>query len=115
MRIIAYAPILVLFTIACAPATTITRVSKASFPSKPNDCDIQVLTQVPTGRNFEEIAILSTTQRIVFSGNDLNGLLPSIKQTACSLGADAILIKTVNPATQDTYATAFTVAIKFTN
>ncbi len=121
-------PLVLLFVIACTPPkTTITRLSKNLYPSKPRNCDIQILTQAPADRKYEEIAILNTVAygqlkppfASLFShesDKDFNAMLPSIKATACELGADAILIKNVEPGSQadhESYGKAFTVAIKY--
>ena len=116
------------FAIACTPPkTTTTLLSKNSFPSKPDGCEIQILTEAPKNRKYEEIAILNTVAygqlhpplaSLYMNTNDkdLNAMLPSIKAAACRLGADAILIKTVEAGLQtdhESYGKAYTVAIKF--
>jgi hypothetical protein len=98
-----------------------------TYPSKGQNCDIQILTEAPTNRKFEEIAILNTIATgqsyaplvSIFTqgkGKDLNAMLPEIKSTACKLGADAVLIKNVEPGLQynhESFGKAYTVAIKF--
>jgi hypothetical protein len=117
-----------LLAIACTPPkTTVTRLGINTFPPKPPNCEIQILTQPPANRRFVEIAILSTIATgqakapivSIFShenDKDLNAMLPNIKATACELGADAVLIKNVEPglqSNQESYGKAYTVAIKF--
>ena len=102
--------------------TTITRISATAYQSKAQDCDIQILTQMPTDRKYEELAILnSVTDQGTFTHKDLNSMLPFIKAKACELGADAIVIKNIEqggtPRMDDfntqTPTKAFCVAIKF--
>ena len=95
------------------PTTTVTTISQKSFPTKPEGCDIQILTQLPTNRKYEEIAILNTVSGD--DGQDLNFMLPSIKATACRCGADAVVIKNVEPGqpTRPGSGKAYTVAIKY--
>ncbi len=108
--------LLALAMAACVrPETTVTPLSKKSYPEKPQGCDIQVVTQVPKDRKYEEIAILNTVATEA-QDKDLNGMLPSIKAAACRLGADAVLIKNVEPGSRlmrDSLGKAYTVAIKY--
>ncbi len=102
----------------CVPITTsVTRTSVKEYPPRQADCDIQILSQPPTDRKFEEIAILSTIAIEQIYGKDLNSMLPNIKETACRLGADAVIIKNVEPGSryEKSSGKAFTVAIKFIN
>ena len=119
--------LLLLVTACVPPETTVTLLGKTTYPSKDQNCEIQILTELPKNRKFEEIAILNTiatgqanaplvsifTQR---KGKDLNAMLPGIKAAACKLGADAVLIKNVEPGLQynhESFGKAYTVAIKF--
>jgi hypothetical protein len=116
MRIRSIIPVLLLFGIACVPIkTSVTRTSNKTFNPKPTDCDIQVLSQPPTNRKFEEIAILSTLAVEWVYGKDLDSMLPSIKEAACRLGADAVLIKNVEPGSpyDKGAGKAYSVAIKY--
>ena len=112
---------------ACSPVqTNFTRLSATNYPEKPKGSDIQILTQAPSDRKYDEIAILTTVANAPMrmplastfdpkTGKDLNDMLPSLKETACKLGADAILIKNVIPGSGEPKSTgkAYAVAIKF--
>jgi hypothetical protein len=103
-----------ILAVGCVPPkTTVTPLSSKTNPPRPQDCDIQILTQPPSNRKYEEIAILNTVTGD--GGRDLNAMLPSIKVVACGLGADAVLIKNVEPgdSAQRAVGKAYTVAIKF--
>jgi len=103
-----------LVTVGCIPpATSVTPLSQKAYQAKPGDCEIQILTQPPTNRKYEELAILNTIAGA--DGQDLNSMLPSIKETACRLGADAVVIKNVDPGRPDQVLSgkAYTVAIKY--
>jgi len=119
MRISIFSPFAVLLTLACvSPRTTVTLLNQKYQPSKSKDCDILVLTQAPTDRKYEELAILNTVATDDMHGKDLNAMLPSIKEAACNLGADAVIIKNVEPGSigsNKSTGKAYTVAIKFIN
>ena len=121
MTLRTFLPLALLSTLGCAPVTTSTSVSSHTYPAKGENCDIAILTQAPTDRKFEELAILHTLADDSTNGRDLNAMLPSMKAKACALGADAIIIKGVDPgpaaeiigpANRKT-GTAWGVAIKF--
>jgi len=46
-------------------------------------------------------------------GDSGDGMLPSIKEKACAVGADAVVIKSSTLPTQKQPAQAYVVAIKF--
>ncbi|HEY3399222.1 MAG TPA: hypothetical protein VGK03_01200 [Geothrix sp.] len=113
-----FLPLVLLFGMACEPVTTFTRLNQTDYPSKPKDCDIKIFTQAPVDKKFEEIAILNTVTAEGNPAKGLNAMLPSIKATACGLGADAVLIKYVepgDPSRQGSHGKTFAVAIKFLN
>jgi hypothetical protein len=116
-----------MLVIACTPVkTNFSRLGVTSYPEKPKGCDVQILTQAPSGRKYDEIAILTTVANTPMrmplastfdpkTGKDLNDMLPTLKETACKLGADAIVIKNVVPGSREVETTgkAYAVAIKF--
>lgn len=82
----------------------------------------QVLTQSPTDRKFEELAIINAaTDTGSFSKKNLSFVLPTLKERACEVGADAIVIRNVEQGgtpTMDKYGSqtptkVFCVAIRF--
>jgi hypothetical protein len=116
MKTLNVLPFVLLLMTACEPVTTVTRLSPNAYPAKPQDCNIQILTQAPTHRKYEEIAILSTVTVDGVGDKSLNAMLPSIRKTACEWGADAVLIKNVEPGSpslQTSTGKAYTVAINF--
>jgi hypothetical protein len=116
MRSLSIIPVLLLFTVACVPIkTSVTRTSDKTFDSKPTGCNIQILSQAPSDRKFEEIGILNTLAVEAFYGKDLDSMLPSIKEAACRLGADAVLIKNVEPGSvySEGAGKVYSVAIKY--
>jgi hypothetical protein len=83
-------------TVAPRITTDVTRIAPVAAPAKPTGCDIQVFTQAPTDRKFEELAILSAaTDSGSFTKKDLASILPTLKEKACAVGADAIIIRNV--------------------
>ena len=117
MRNLQFFPLLLLFSISCVPiTTTITRTNDTVYASKPVGCNIQILSQAPANGKFVEIAILNTLAVEASYGKDLNAMLPSIKETACRLGADAVLIRNVESGSQytDMSGKVYSVAIKYT-
>jgi len=116
MKLAACLPAALLLMTGCVPiSTTTTLLSQKTYPSKPKDCDIQVLTQAPADRKFEELAILNTLAIEPIYGKDLNAMLPSLKEAACQLGADALLIRSVaaGSPSERSSGKVFSVAIKF--
>ena len=116
MKMLACVPIALVLMTACVPITTsTTSLSQHAYPPKPPDCDIQVFTQAPANRKFEELAILNTLALEPIYGKDLNAMLPSLKEAACRLGADAVLIKSVEEGSpiERSSGKVFSVAIKF--
>ena len=97
-------PFLLLFTIfGCNPrvTTSVTKISNDSYASKPTNCEIQILTQIPADKKYVEIAILNaTTDTDSVTKKDFNLVLPSLKAKACELGANAILIRNVDQGGQ---------------
>jgi len=94
----------------CNPVRTdLTPLSQGEFTRKPRNCDIQVLTQMPSDRKYEEISIINASGNV----RSLNEMLPKIKAKACEIGADAIVVKTSTTRSKDAVAQAYIVAIKF--
>jgi hypothetical protein len=118
MRTRQFLPLLLLVAIACVPpvTTTVTRTSDTLYAARPTDCDIRILTQLPPNSKFVEIAILNTLAMEPAYGKDLNAMLPSIREAACRLGADAVLLRNVeagSPYGVHSTGKVFSVAIKF--
>ena len=88
--------------------TEVVPLSSKSYDVKSKDCTILVLTQMPTDRKYEELSILNVAATV-----SLDGMLPSIKEKACAVGADAVVIKSSTLPTQKQPAQAYVVAIKF--
>lgn len=84
--------LLIALLAGCATMDT-TRLTDKVYPAKPADCPIRVYTLRPSER-FEEIALLN--------GQDwasLDSIIPRLKEEACALGADAIVITHSRPYT----------------
>ena len=117
---------LLALTVGCAVAphitTDVTRLAPSVGPAKPAGCDIQILTQSPTDRKFQELAIINAvTDGGSFSTKALSAILPTLKEKACEVGADAIVIRNVEQGgtpTMNKYASqmptrVFCVAIRY--
>ena len=109
-------------TVAPHITTDVTRVAPADVPAKPAGSDIQILTQSPTDRKFQELAIINAvTDGGSFSTKALSAILPTLKAKACEVGADAIIIRNVeqggtpvgDPYGHQTPTKVFCVAIRF--
>ena len=118
MNVRLFIPLLLLLGLGCGPVTTtVTPLVQPPLPARPENCEIQILTQAPTDRKYQELAILNT---VTYGAQpkDLNAMLPSIKAAACALGADAVIIKSVSVgerSIREAEGKAYTVAIKFLN
>ena len=109
-------------TVAPHITTDVTRIAPVAAPARPSGCDIQVFTQAPTDRKFEELAILNAaTDTGSFTKKDLASVLPTLKEKACAVGADAIILRNVeqggtpvgDPYGHQTPTKVFCVAIRF--
>lgn len=117
---------LLALTVGCTVAphitTDVTRIAPSVVPAKPAGCDIQILTQSPTHRKFQELAIINAvTDGGSFSTKSLSAILPTLKAKACEVGADAIIIRnveqggtpTMNQYASQTPTRVYCVAIRF--
>jgi hypothetical protein len=82
-------------------ALTVAGCAKSSYtvlkeyPSKSEDCPIEVLTMQPQDKKYEEVAILNAEGgQNVFSSRKSEKLIAQLKRDACEVGADAIIIRT---------------------
>ena len=127
MKLLNAVACLFLFSLGCSTiprvTTNVTKMSNSIYQSKPSNCEIQILTQMPTDSKYIELAILNAiTDTGSFTHKDLNSILPSLKEKACELGADAIVIKNVEQGgapmgdqyNSRTPSKVFCVAIKLT-
>jgi len=118
-------PLSLIISLGCATRvnTSVTRIGSTAYPSKDANCEILVFTQMPIDRKFEEIAILNAvTDQDSFTKKDLDSILPTLKTKACELGANALVIKSVDQGGQlkmtpgdpgQTPTKVFCVAIRF--
>ena len=101
----------------CA-STNIVKLSDKSYPAKPKDCAIKVFTQVSSSLKYEELALLSARSGgNIFSSDSVEAIIPDLKQQACQMGADAIILRDakeggMNWAGPKTRAEASATAIK---
>ena len=101
----------------CATAS-VTKLSEKTYPPKPDNCEMRVLTQPPTDKKYDELGIVSgVSGQAWWQGKDLDSMLPDMKTEACKLGADTLVIKNVEAGgmawIQNTQGKASAVAIKF--
>jgi hypothetical protein len=77
----------------CA-STSVTRTGGNSYPSKPSDCSLQVISTFPKDSKYDELGIVhGKSGGSIFHGQGLDSLLPDMKEEACKLGADALVLK----------------------
>jgi hypothetical protein len=88
--------------------TSVTPLGTGHYSPKPKDCNILVLTQMPSDRKYGEVSIINAQGNVA-----LDGMLPSLKAKACELGADAIVIKNSTMPNTKEASQAYVVAIKF--
>ena len=86
----------------------VTPISQKPISAKNPDCEIVVLSQMPTDKKYEELCIINAS-----SGKPLNKMLPEIKAKACAMGADAIVIKSSTLPNGKEAAQVLVVAIKY--
>jgi hypothetical protein len=57
---------------------------------------VRVLSSAPAAGTFEELALINARSgQSIFDGKDLDAMLPDMKAEACRLGADALIIRSV--------------------
>ena len=86
----------------------VTPLSEHHVSAKAPGCDIQVLTEMPRGRKYEELALIQAN-----SPWELQTTLVKLKEKACALGADALVIKSSTMVSGDQPAQISVVAIRF--
>ena len=108
------------FVIGCASSAHMTRLSSNIYTSKPKGCAIEILTEMPTKKEvkYEELGIVTGVSGQHWAANKtLDAMLPPMKDRACELGADALVLKNVEEGgfayIQATQGKASGVAIKF--
>jgi len=104
-------------TVGCGSTVGVTPLTEARYPAKAQTCEIAVVTQVPTDRKYEELAVIDiATGQTIWDGKGLDAMLPPLKARACELGADALVLRNVEPGgtpwVHETQGKAFAVAIK---
>jgi hypothetical protein len=62
------------------------------YPSRPEDCEVEVYKTEKPNREFIKISRLDAhKEKTHFIGSSLEGVLPELKKQACLSGADAII------------------------
>jgi hypothetical protein len=93
---------LVSFGAGCAGAK-FTRTSNETYPSRDDNCDIQVY-MTPPNQVYKELCLIEAkTSAGMFAAKDLGAMLPDIKTQACRCGADSVII---GNATRGNWATS---------
>lgn len=81
-----------LLAVSCA-STNVVKLNGKSYPAKPENCEIEILSQTPS-KKFEEIAMLNARGgQSMMEGKSVQDLIPDMKKKACLQGGDAIVIK----------------------
>lgn len=124
-------PILLVMLVACSPINTaVTRLESRPFLPKPEYSMVQIFTEKPDHIKHIEIAVINTiahgdtrtvnnipivglfTRGTNYSIN-LDTMLPRIKNEARKLGADAVIIKSVEAGICGNPGKCYAVAIRF--
>lgn len=74
-----------LFLTGCVSISTV-KLSSKSYPAKSENCVINVITKKPD-KKFKELILLE-----VDGGENLQDIMPDIKEKACLAGGDAIIL-----------------------
>jgi len=99
-------------------------LTKNPITPKPMASEVALLSQRPSDRPYEALAMVAaSTDTGTFTHKDFNSMLPSIKAKACELGADAIVVQSLelgdapsgSQYNSRTPSKAFCVLIKFLN
>ncbi|MCX7067775.1 MAG: hypothetical protein NTW85_08815 [Methylococcales bacterium] len=82
---------LVVDVISCATSQSHYSFFEASYPAKPEGCDVQILYKPPL-KPFKYISRLDVhLEKTHFISSSLEDALPDLKNQACLSGADAII------------------------
>ncbi len=87
MKKIIFLTAVLLLVVACGP-----KIILLSEKTYPPTTELVILTEYPTGKLFDKIAILTITDEGHFS---TKGMMKALKQKAKSLGANAIVLENV--------------------
>ena len=112
-------PALIVMLALSACARTTSTVLK-TYPARAADAPIEVLSDFPTDRAYEEIALLDAMgQQHTFADRSTDGVIEQLKKEARSVGADAIVVRSTEGGSYNwgqggwNRARADAVAIKF--
>ena len=98
-----------LLLLGCSPITTeVVRLAPGIAPAKATPCDLAVLADPPRDRPYEELALVSAR-----SFQPLEKMLPRMKDEACKLGADALILKSTTMGGGRHASQASAVAIRY--
>ena len=83
------------FVVSCASSSSFSKLSKNTYPAKPANCDIEVLSEEPK-RSHEKLGFVTAVSgQTWWAKKSLDAMLPTMKEEACEVGADAIVLKQV--------------------
>ena len=88
---------LILFSFSGCTKTTTTPINSQSSMANSN---IQVFYSEPTDREYTEIGLVTTqTGQTIFHDRSATGMIDKLVAEAAKLGADAIIVRSVNEGT----------------
>lgn len=85
--------------IAGCTHTYVTPLSNHSYPAKPPDCSLHTFMDASrVGRPYTDIAIIShSTQSGAGFDKDATTITEALREQACALGADGMIIRSLQP------------------
>jgi hypothetical protein len=105
---------LIIFSPGCASAS-IERLSATTYPPKPSNCALSVFTDPSRVKHpYAELAIITRrTSSVAFSAKGAGEIMGGLREQACEIGADALILKALTQGGYRAAGTGTAVAIRF--
>jgi len=102
------------FLTGCA-SSSIQQLSSKTYAAKPVDCKLDIFTDASRVQvKYSEIAIVThKTQQDAFSDKGASAITDALREEACKLGADGLIMKNVTQGTWGDPGRGEGIAIKF--
>ena len=95
-----YLIVFILVLSGCA-SSSVQLLSAEQYPSKNSECPLDVFTsESKVTKKYKEIAIIThKTKQDAFSDKGASSIIPELKEEACKLGADGLIVRSVQQGT----------------
>jgi hypothetical protein len=112
-----YAPfgITCLLLLSSCASTSVQMLGDQKYSAKNADCDIDVYTsEAKVEKKYKEIAMVTyKTKQDAFSDKGAGKIIPELKEAACEIGADGIVVRSVQQGSWGSPGNGEAIAIKY--